>query len=46
MARPLISVRADVRSPVSLAVVVDTSGSMRMEPKIALARRVLDALHN
>lgn len=42
--RPLISVRADVRSPVSLAVVVDTSGSMRMEPKIALARRVLDAL--
>jgi VWFA-related protein len=42
--RPVLSLRADVRSPVSLAIVVDMSGSMNVGPKVAVARRALDAL--
>jgi VWFA-related protein len=42
--RPILSLRADVRSPLSVAVLVDMSGSMRIEPKAAMARQALDAV--
>lgn len=42
--RPLLSLRADQRSPLSLAFLVDMSGSMGVGPKIDLARRAFDAL--
>src|SRR6266545_1970220 len=42
--RPVITVRADGQSPVSVAVVVDMSGSMNVGSRIALARRTFDAL--
>jgi VWFA-related protein len=42
--RPILSLRADLRSPVSLAVLVDMSGSMRVAENIAMARRAFDAV--
>jgi VWFA-related protein len=42
--RPILSLRADLRSPVSLAVLVDTSGSMATGPKMALTRQALDSV--
>jgi VWFA-related protein len=42
--RPILSLRADLKSPVSLAVLVDTSGSMATGSKITLARQALDSL--
>jgi VWFA-related protein len=42
--RPILSLRSDRRSPVSLAVLVDMSGSMSVGPKIAMARQVFDTL--
>jgi VWFA-related protein len=42
--RPTLSVRADRQPPVSLAILVDMSGSMRLGPKIAMARQALDAV--
>jgi VWFA-related protein len=41
---PVLSVRADSRSPVSLAILVDMSGSMRVGPKVAMARRAFDSV--
>jgi Ca-activated chloride channel homolog len=42
--RPILSLRADVRAPLSLAVLVDMSGSMRLDPKTAMARQAFDAV--
>jgi VWFA-related protein len=42
--RPTLSLRADLRSPVSLAILVDMSGSMRVGPKIALARQAFESV--
>src|SRR5262245_6128932 len=37
--RPVLSLRSDSKSPVSIAVLVDMSGSMSVAPKIAMARQ-------
>src|SRR4249919_43743 len=37
--RPILSLRSDRESPLSLAILVDMSGSMRIGSKIAMARR-------
>lgn len=42
--RPVLSMRADRRSPVSVAVLVDTSGSMRVGSKRWMARQALETL--
>jgi len=42
--RQIVSLRADKDSPLSLAVLVDMSGSMRSEAKIALARLAYAAI--
>jgi VWFA-related protein len=42
--RPILSLRSDVQSSVSVAVLVDMSGSMRIGSKIAMARQAFDSL--
>ena len=42
--RPVLSIRSDSRSPLSLAVLVDMSGSMSVGAKIAMARQAYDSL--
>jgi len=42
--RPILSWRSDLRSPVSLAIMVDMSGSMRVGSKIAMARQAFDSV--
>lgn len=42
--RPILSLRSDRQSPVSLAILVDMSGSMRVGPKIAMARQAYDSV--
>ena len=46
--RPILSLRSDLRSPVSLAILVDMSGSMRLGSKIgskiAMARHAFDSV--
>jgi VWFA-related protein len=42
--RPILSLRSDLRSPVSLAILVDMSGSMRLGSKLAMARHALDSV--
>lgn len=42
--RPILSFRSDRRSPLSLAVLIDMSGSMRVGPKMAMARQAFDTL--
>jgi len=42
--RRIVSLRADRDSPLSLAVLVDMSGSMRSDAKIALARQAYDSI--
>lgn len=37
--RPILSLRSDRQSPLSLAILVDMSGSMAVGPKIAMARQ-------
>ena len=37
--RPILSMRSDQQSPISLAILVDMSGSMRIGPKISMARQ-------
>jgi len=48
--RPILSLRSDRQSPISVAILVDMSGSMRAEPKTAMARQayasVLSQLRN
>ena len=42
--RPLIDFRSDRESPVTLAILVDMSGSMGIAPKIAMARQAYDSV--
>jgi Ca-activated chloride channel homolog len=42
--RPVLSLRSDAGSPVSLAILVDMSGSMVISPKLAMARQALDSV--
>jgi VWFA-related protein len=42
--RQLLSLRSDRQSPLSLALLVDMSGSMRMSTKVAMARQAYDSL--
>ena len=42
--RPILSMRSDQTSAVSLAILVDMSGSMRVGPKMAMARQAFDIL--
>jgi VWFA-related protein len=42
--RPILSMRSDQRSPVSLAILVDMSGSMRVGAKMAMARQAFDTI--
>jgi VWFA-related protein len=42
--RPVVSLRSDRESPVSLAIVVDMSGSMSLGPRIAMARKAFLSL--
>lgn len=42
--RSILSLRSDRRSPVSVAILVDMSGSMRVGSKIAMARQAFDAI--
>jgi VWFA-related protein len=42
--RPILSLRADRQSPLSLAILVDMSGSMRIGAKIAMARQAYDSI--
>src|SRR6185295_9263164 len=42
--RPILSLRADRQSPISLAILVDTSGSMRIGGKIAMAQQAYTSI--
>jgi VWFA-related protein len=42
--RPILSLRSDRQSPLSLAILVDMSGSMRVGAKIAMARQAYDSV--
>ena len=42
--RPILSLRSDRQSPLSLAILVDMSGSMRIGSKIAMARQAYDSV--
>ncbi len=42
--RPILSLRADLKSPVSLAILVDMSGSMALPAKIAMARQAFESI--
>ncbi|MEN3339921.1 MAG: Ca-activated chloride channel [Acidobacteriota bacterium] len=42
--RPILSMRSDQSSAVSLAILVDMSGSMRVGPKMAMARQAFDII--
>jgi Ca-activated chloride channel homolog len=43
-ARPILSMRSDQGAPVSLAILVDMSGSMRVGSKMRMARHTFDTL--
>ena len=42
--QPILSLRSDHQSPLSVAILVDMSGSMRLGPKIAMARQAYASL--
>jgi VWFA-related protein len=42
--RPVLSLRSDRQSPLSLAILVDMSGSMRISSKITMARQAYDSV--
>jgi len=42
--RPILSLRADLRSAVSVAVLVDMSGSMAIRPKMDMARQAYESI--
>jgi VWFA-related protein len=42
--RPILSLRADQQSPVSVAILVDMSGSMANPTKMGMARQTFDSL--
>jgi VWFA-related protein len=43
--QPVVDMRADRQSPVTIAILVDMSGSMRVASKIAMARQVFQSFH-
>src|SRR5262245_52136298 len=42
--RPIVELRSDQESPVSVAILVDMSGSMRVGSKIAMARQAFESV--
>jgi VWFA-related protein len=42
--RPILSLQSDRQSPVSLAILIDMSGSMQIGSKIAMARQAYDSI--
>jgi Ca-activated chloride channel homolog len=42
--RPILSLRSDRTSPISLAILVDTSGSMGIGPKVAMAGQAFESV--
>jgi VWFA-related protein len=42
--RPILSLRSDSQSPLSLAILVDMSGSMSIGAKVAMARQAYDSI--
>src|ERR1700687_128123 len=44
--RPILSLQSDRQSPVTLAILLDISGSMRVGSKIAMARQAFDSVLN
>ncbi|HKB09605.1 MAG TPA: VWA domain-containing protein [Vicinamibacterales bacterium] len=42
--RPILSLRSDRQSPISVAILVDMSGSMRLESKTTLARQAYGSI--
>jgi VWFA-related protein len=42
--RPILSLRSDMTSPLSLAILVDTSGSMGLGPKVAMAGQAFESV--
>jgi VWFA-related protein len=42
--RPILSLRSDRQSPLSVAILVDMSGSMRLGPKKTMARQAYDSV--
>jgi VWFA-related protein len=42
--RPVLEIRSDTKSPLSLAILVDMSGSMAVGSKIAMARQAFDSV--
>jgi Ca-activated chloride channel family protein len=42
--RPILELRSDRQSPVTLVILVDMSGSMRVGPKIAMARQAFQSV--
>jgi VWFA-related protein len=42
--RPILSLRSDRQSPLSVAILVDMSGSMRIGAKVAMARQAYDSI--
>jgi VWFA-related protein len=42
--RPILSLRSDMASPLSLAILVDTSGSMGIGPKLEMAGQALESV--
>jgi VWFA-related protein len=42
--RPILSLRSDRNAPLSVAILVDMSGSMRIGAKIAMARQAFDSV--
>src|SRR5262249_48276497 len=42
--RSILSFRSDRQSPLSLVILVDMSGSMRVSPKLAMARQAYDSV--
>src|SRR3954471_2940105 len=42
--RPILSLRSDRQSPLSVAILVDMSGSMRIGAKIPMARQAYDSI--
>jgi len=42
--RPILSVRADRQSPLSVAILVDMSGSMAVAPKTVMARQAYESI--
>jgi VWFA-related protein len=42
--RPILSMRSDRQSPISLAILVDMSGSMRLGAKISMARQTYSSI--